>query len=56
MNDNLIQFLLEKKLDLSILCGFYSCYFSEFILKLLVFSEKILNLNNLLVAANLNRK
>ena len=48
----------RKKTRISLLCGFYkgkSLTFSKFILKLRVYSEEILNLDNLLVAANLNR-
>ena len=55
---DLIQFLQEKKTRVFLLCGFYkgkSWNFSKFILKLRVYSEEILNLDNILVAANLNR-
>ena len=58
LNDNLIQFLEEKILDFLILCDFQkriSWIFSKFILKLRVFSEKISNLEHLLVAIYLNR-
>ena len=53
MNDNLIQFLQEKSRFIYTMwvLQMKSWYFSKFILKLLVFSEEILNLNNL-VAAN----
>ena len=56
INNNLIQFLQENKI--LILCDFYKCKtlnFLKFILNLRVFTEKILNMDNLLVAANLNR-
>ena len=48
----------KKKEEFFILCGFYkgkSWTFSKFISKLRVYSEEILNLDNILVAANLNR-
>ena len=47
-----------KKTRIFLLCGFYkgkSWTFSKFILKLRVYSEEILNLDNILVAAYLNR-
>ena len=57
MNNNLIQLLQEKTrfFYTKWVLQMKSWYFSKFILKPLVFSEEILNLNNLLVAANLNR-
>ena len=57
MNENLIQFLQEKSRFIYTMwvLQMKSWYFSKFIIKLLVISEEILNLNNLLVAANLNR-
>ena len=57
MNENLIQFLQEKSRFIYTMwvLQMKSWYFLKFILKLLVISEEILNLNNLLVAANLNR-
>ena len=48
----------RKKTRIFLLCGFYkgkSWTFSKFILKLRVYSEEILNLDNILVVANLNR-
>ena len=52
-----IQILQEKRLEFFILCGFYkgkSWNLMKFVLKLCVYSKEILNLDNLLVAANLN--
>ena len=48
----------RKRLEFFILCRFYkgkSWNFSKLVLKLRLYSEEILNLDNLLVAANLNR-
>ena len=51
--DNFIQFLQEKRLEFLVLCKSWNCFKIHFETPL--FSEEILNLDNLLVAATLNR-
>ena len=57
-NDNVIQFFKKKKLEFFILCKFYEQeleFFEIYFWNSVYTQEELLNLDNLLVAANLNR-